>query len=223
LNCIGTETEDGNVEELNKKQMALRFGMTNQKLCGGMNPLKCPDVKLSSTTPPPTPTPPPTTKTPIMLPPPDELYEPSGTCVDVIFIIDVSCTVSKQYQRQAIEVIKRFIKEVKFKGDETVEDSKFDSIIRVPFSDEATDAEETIDSIIDLLTEISPDQQSLTNVAVIPFHETALNTSIPFQNNRKDLEKGLEQLMEYEPKCKTFGDRAYDKAAEFFDAIPKRN
>ncbi|CAH1777096.1 unnamed protein product, partial [Owenia fusiformis] len=148
----------------------------------------------------------------------------AGTCVDIIFIIDVSCTVVKQYQRQAIEVIKRFIKEVKFKGDETGKDSTFHlPIVRLPFTAESSDNKGTIKRIIELMSAISYDQKTLSNVGVIAFHKVALNTSIPFQNNRRDLEKGLKKLLKYEGICKTHGDSAYDKAVEMFDTIPKRD
>ncbi|CAH1777095.1 unnamed protein product, partial [Owenia fusiformis] len=44
VKCIGVETEDGNVEKLTKKQMALRFGTKNTQICGSMATKECQDV-----------------------------------------------------------------------------------------------------------------------------------------------------------------------------------
>ncbi|CAH1777099.1 unnamed protein product, partial [Owenia fusiformis] len=223
--CIGTETEDGNVEEQ-------RFGSSKAQICGRMTSIECEEVlptttTTTTTTTPPSPSTTTTTTTTTPLPttspsiqslsattqtvlkfPPDN-FDDQKICMDIIFLIDASCTVAKKYQRDAVKIIKSFISEIKFKSDMI----KFK---RIPMTDKKSYDKEGVDKITD--------QQSLSNVAVIPFQDIILNTTIPFQNNRKYLQKGLKQLLKHGRRtCKTFGDSAYNKATYFFNTIPKRD
>ncbi|CAH1777098.1 unnamed protein product, partial [Owenia fusiformis] len=50
IKCIGTETEDGNVEELTKRQLVQRFGQTNAAICGAMTSIECEEVLPTTTT-----------------------------------------------------------------------------------------------------------------------------------------------------------------------------
>ncbi|CAH1773249.1 unnamed protein product [Owenia fusiformis] len=170
INCIGKETNG--VLRLSRK----RFSKTGQKICGAMTTIACTELEP-----------------PLSLPklPEIEKIQDSTLCVDIIFLIDVSCSIAKKYKKNAIEEINRFLYEIKLKNEKRSQNK-------------------------------SSMSNRLSNVAVVPFSDTAEDSVIPFKRSRSAIQKGLKHILKNNTECKTYGEKAYKKAVELFDTIRKR-